>query len=238
MLLAEGIQRNDRAFLLFLAGFGSLGSGSGLCLMGNGISGDLRVFDFFLFGQRHIELELEIDGRIVETANGVVRDDQLFRRIREGQADFEAGFGYFQVPELMLDNDGHLLGIFRLEVLGNPHARRAGQEGDEEVMVAGQTAGCGHFPQNLTNNAAKGILCENVVTDMILPHAVLSFPYSNVFSCTARLARQGRCNTLNLRVILEPGSFPILTLTRWPSIRNVLNGSNGKADADCESAII
>jgi hypothetical protein len=73
---------------------------------------------------------------------------------------------------------------------------------------------------------------------MILPHAVLSFPYSNVFSCTARLARQGRCNTLNLRVILEPGSFPILTLTRWPSIRNVLNGSNGKADADCESAII
>lgn len=138
----------------------------------------------------------------------------------------------------MLDDDGHLFGVFRLEVLGNPHARRAGQEGDEEVMVAGQAAGSGHFTQNLTNNAAKGILCENVVTDMILPHAVLSFPYSNVFSCVARLARPGRCNTLNLRAILEPGSFSILTATRCPSIRNVPNGSNGKADAVCKSAII
>lgn len=77
LLLAEGIQRNDRAFLLFLAGFGRLGSGSGLCLMGSRISGDLRVFDFFLFGQRHVEFELEIDGRIVETANGVIGNNQF-----------------------------------------------------------------------------------------------------------------------------------------------------------------
>lgn len=209
-----------------------------LCLVGNGISGDFGFFQFFFFGQRHVEFEFEIDGRIVETSDGIIGNDQLFRRIGEGEADFKAGFGYFEVPELVLDDDGHLFGIFRLEVLGNPHARRAGQECNEEMVVAGQAAGCGHFTQNLTNNAAKGILCENVVTDMILPHAVLSFPYSNVFSCAARLARQGRCNTLNLRVILEPGSFPILTLTRCPSIRNVLNGSNGKAYAVRKSAII
>src|SRR3546814_6425846 len=35
-----------------------------------------------------------------------------------------------------------LLGIFRLEMLGNAHAGRAGQEGDEEMMLAGQAACC------------------------------------------------------------------------------------------------
>ncbi len=52
------------------------------------------------------------------------------------RADLEAGIGNLEIPELVLDDDGHLFWIFALQVLREANARRAGQEGDEEMMVA------------------------------------------------------------------------------------------------------
>jgi hypothetical protein len=80
----------------------------------------------------------------------------------------------------MLNDDRHLLVVLRLQVLRDEHTGRACKEGNQEMVVAGQAA-CGRYLcQNLANNATKRILCQNIVTDMILSHAVLSFPV-NVF---------------------------------------------------------
>ena len=50
------------------------------------------------------------------------------------------------------------------------------------MMVARQPRRRRNFAQYLANNAAKGILCENVVTDMILPHTVLSFLFERLLT--------------------------------------------------------
>src|SRR5690606_17950602 len=125
------------------------------------------------------KLEFEIDRRVVEAADRVERDHEAFRRVGEGEADFELRFGDLQVPELVLDDDCHLLGIFCLQVLRDANARCAGQEGDEEMVVTRQPAGRRYFRQNLANDATKSVLSPNVVTDMILPHKVLSFLVSS-----------------------------------------------------------
>ena len=69
----------------------------------------------------HVELELEIDRRIVEAAHGGERDFELLRHIGEGQADLEAGVGDLEVPVLELQHDRHLLGI----TLAQPASRCA-----------------------------------------------------------------------------------------------------------------
>ncbi len=45
------------------------------------------------------------------------------------------------------------------------------------MMVAGQMAGRGNFRQNLANDAAQGVLGEDVVADMVLWHAFFVFAF-------------------------------------------------------------
>jgi hypothetical protein len=87
------------------------------------------------------------------------------------KADLEMRIGDLHFPELVLDDDGHLLGILGLQELRDANTRGAGQEGDEKVMLARQAAGRCDFGQYLADDAAKRVLCQNVVTDVILPHA-------------------------------------------------------------------
>jgi hypothetical protein len=52
-------------------------------------------------------------------------------------------------------DDGHLFGIFCLEVLRDAHAGGIGQERDEKMMLAGEMPRDRDFAQNLANNAPQ-----------------------------------------------------------------------------------
>ena len=45
--------------------------------------------------------------------------------------------GHLQIPELVLQHDGHFLGETGLQMCGNIDTGRMGAEGDVEMMVAG-----------------------------------------------------------------------------------------------------
>jgi hypothetical protein len=126
--------------------------------LGNGVG----VFD--------IEFQLEIHRRIIEAADRRIGNMQLFRHVGEGQADIEGVLGDFEIPELVLQHDRHLLGILLAHPVGDLHAGRVGDEGDEEMVVAGQ-AGLGDFRQNLADHAAQRILHQNVIADHVFSHA-------------------------------------------------------------------
>src|SRR3954462_15421188 len=73
-------------------------------------------------------------------------------------------------------------------MLRYPNACSAGQEGDEEMMVPGQSAGRADLGQNLSDNPAQRVLCQNVVADVILPHAFPSFLCLRLQGCMPRRA--------------------------------------------------
>ena len=87
----------------------------------------------------------------------------------ERQADLEGIVVDRQIPELMLQHDGHGLRILRPHPLGQPHARRRGVEGDLEMVVARQAV-LGGVRQHGAHDAAQGRLGEKVVADVIDSH--------------------------------------------------------------------
>jgi hypothetical protein len=70
---------------------------------------------------------------------------------------------------LELEHDGHLLGIALAQARRYAHARGAREEGDEEMMVAGQ-AGARDLAQHLAHHPAQRVLGQNVVADVIVSH--------------------------------------------------------------------
>ena len=94
---------------------------------------------------------------------------QFFRLVGKGQPDFEIGVGNLQIPELMLDDDGHLLRIAFLQIAGYADAGSVGEKGDVEVVIARQGAGGGDFAQDFANDASQGVLRQNVVSYLV-PH--------------------------------------------------------------------
>ena len=74
-----------------------------------------------------------------------------------------------EIPELVLQDDGHLGRILRLEAGGDAHARMLRVEGDEEVVLAGQ-AGLRHLGKHFAHEAAQGVLGEHVVADEVFGH--------------------------------------------------------------------
>ena len=51
-------------------------------------------------------------------------------------------------------------------------AGRVGAEGDREMMFSGQLAQRGDFPQDLADNAAHGVLYEQIVSNELIVHVV------------------------------------------------------------------
>ena len=163
---AAGFFSASAAAFFFVSGFFSTtasGSGAGACRLV--LCRAIRL---------DVEFEFEIDGRIIETAHGGEGDLEFFRHVGEGQTDLEAGVGHFQVPVLELDDDGHLLGIALAQSRRHAHARRAGEERDEEMMVAGK-AGARDFGQDLAHDAAQRLLGQNVVADVVVGHVAVRF---------------------------------------------------------------
>ena len=71
-------------------------------------------------------------GGVLENAHRAERNDEPFRDVVERKTDLEAVLGYGQVPELVLQHDGHFVRILLLEPLRKADARRARIEGDEK----------------------------------------------------------------------------------------------------------
>ena len=86
------------------------------------------------------ELQAELGGGIVERLDRLDGTHQPLRHAAEGEFHLEALIGHLQVPELVLQHDGHLLGILLLEALRHRDPIRPRVEGDVEVMLAGETS--------------------------------------------------------------------------------------------------
>ena len=80
----------------------------------------------------------ELHRRIEEAPHRVERDHELFRDAVERQTDFDSGVGDREIPELVLQHDGHFFRVLRLHARRDFHARRVGVERDEEMMLARQ----------------------------------------------------------------------------------------------------
>ena len=87
----------------------------------------------------------------------------------ERQADLERIVADREIPELVLQHDGHRLRILRPHPLGQPHARRHGVECDLEMVLARQAV-LGGIRQHGAHDAAQRRLGENVVTDVVYGH--------------------------------------------------------------------
>src|SRR3954471_1480588 len=94
-----------------------------------------------------LELEREIDSGIDEAGDGGKGDDQPRRRLVEREADLEPVLADLEVPEAVLDDDGHLVREAFGQVARYVDARRMGLERDVEMVLAGQDAAALHFSQ-------------------------------------------------------------------------------------------
>ena len=119
---------------------------------------------------RRLELQRELHRRIDEGLHGAERNEQPFRHAVEGQADLEGMLGDREIPELVLEDDRHILRILVHQPRRNPDARRLGGEGDVEMVLAGK-AGLGHFGEHFAQDAAKRVLREDVISDQVFRHA-------------------------------------------------------------------
>src|SRR5262249_46287058 len=92
--------------------------------------------------------------------------DKLFRNAAERQADLEAVFMHHQVPELVLQDDGHLLRVLRHQARRQLHPFCLGQERNVEMMIAGQTA-LGRVVEHPTKHSAHRIARKDIISDVI-----------------------------------------------------------------------
>ena len=131
----------------------------------------LRTCRCFLCGGTvdGFELETELDRRIVERRHRLERYSDAFGYAAERQAHFEGLLGHREVPELMLQDDGHVLRILRPHAFGKPHAGRRGAEGDLEMMLAGKAI-LGDVGKHRAHDAAQGRLREDIVANVIEGH--------------------------------------------------------------------
>ena len=78
-----------------------------------------------------------------------------------------------EIPELVLQHDGHFFGILRAQPVRQPHAFGGGVEGDEEMMVAGQALVLPASVKHVADHAAQRLLDQDVVADVIDGHGTL-----------------------------------------------------------------
>ena len=81
------------------------------------------------------------------------------------ELDLEAFLGDREIPEAMLEDDHHLLGILLLQAARQHHARSLRIEGDIEMMLARQAALREHLGEDLAHDAAQGLLRQRIVVD-------------------------------------------------------------------------
>ena len=113
-----------------------------------------------------LELQAELHRRVEEAVDRLERHRELFRNSAERQADLELVVADFQIPELVLEDDGHLLRILPEQPLGNAHAIGLGGEGDVEMVLARQALFDG-VDEHAAHYAAQRLLGQEIVADLV-----------------------------------------------------------------------
>src|SRR3546814_2448254 len=96
--------------------------------------------------------------RISDWSSDVCSSDLDRRRLVERQADAEMILFDGQVPEAILEDDRHLVGIFGDQMARNRDAGRLRLEGDIEMMHAGQAVAAHDLRQHAADHGAQRIL--------------------------------------------------------------------------------
>ena len=108
-------------------------------------------------------------GRWIEEAlDGSKRNDQLLRNVVEGKFDFEFILANGKVPVLVLEHDGHFVGI-SLRSRSETWTPGYSVESDEEMMLARQ-AGSLDASQRLPHHPAQSVLRQEVISHQIFRH--------------------------------------------------------------------
>ena len=129
-------------------------------------------------GRRHVgdgglELEPEIDRRIDELRDRGIGDVEFGGNLVERQADGKAILAHVQVPELVLQHDGHLVGETLAQIRRNRDTRGMGLEGDVEMVRAGQfAAALLDFAQHPADHRTQGFLDDGIIGDQAVGRVV------------------------------------------------------------------
>ena len=119
-LMPTPATRSDVAYLDFVEGFREY-------LLGSGANFESRLDSALQAAGVH---ELDDICRFVH--------EQPLGHAREGEADLEGVLGDAEVPELVLEDDGHVLRVLLAKRLLHAHARGLGAERDVEMVLAHQ----------------------------------------------------------------------------------------------------
>ena len=114
-----------------------------------------------------VELQAVGHARIEEHLDRGEGDHEPLGDAVERQLHLEALVVDDQVPEAVLQDDRHLLGVFLLQPLGQHDPRRVRLEGNVEMVLARQT-GLGDAHQHSANDAAHRALRQRLVIDFPL----------------------------------------------------------------------
>ena len=140
-----------------------LGAGLG----GQRQRGRLGSFAIRLVAER--ELQTELDAGIGKDPQGRERDDETLGLVIEAQRHTERIVADVQVPELVLQDDGHLRRVSAVQVFWNLDTGMVGLEGDVEMVRRRDLAGS-ELPQHVTHHRAQGRLNQLAVVDLLPPH--------------------------------------------------------------------
>ena len=161
-----------------------------------------------------LELQAELHRRIEEAVDRLERNAELFRNAAERQADLEAALVHGQIPELVLQDDGHLLGILHAQPVRHAHALGVGVERNVEMMIARQVLLLGDVGEHVAHHAAQRLLGQEIVAEMV-GHAGSGVWRQDSRDASAAHApnaiparrRAGRCHNWNRRGENESGGF-------------------------------
>ncbi len=102
----------------------------------------------------------------VMESNGIVSRSGLREKLRLTE---KASLVDFEVPELVLQDDRHLVGIALQHRRRDDHARRLGLERDVEMMLARQAV-ARRVAKHLAHHRAQRFLNQQIVTDVVGGH--------------------------------------------------------------------
>ncbi len=126
-----------------------------------------------------MELQAEIHRRVGEGDERVVRDAQMLVHLVEAELDVEPLVVGDQPPELMLEDDRHLLRILLMQPVGDLHVGVVGAEGYVEMVVARQST-LGGTLERLAHDGAHRLFHHVVIAEQILAHRLVHIPRSPV----------------------------------------------------------
>ena len=123
-----------------------------------------------------------------KAGEGVEGDQQPLRDAREGQPDLEGVLGDAEIPELMLEDDGHLLRVLFAQAVRQANAGKIRPERDVEMVFARKPVLAG-IDQHLAHDTLQGVLHQEIVADQVFPGHERALAETKVEASVARCLR-------------------------------------------------